>query len=214
VRLDKIIQTLLPHDRNFYNFFSESVINIRKASEVLIKLPDADQAERERLIAEIGELEHVGDDITHKIINELNATFVTPFDPEDIHLLASVLDDILDNIDGSARRFALYKIQECPPHIAALMSILHSSICELEEGIGLIQGFKQPLKLGKIIERVNKYENDADEVFSQAVAHLFENVTDPIEIIKIKEILVALETATDKCEDVADVIETIIIKHA
>lgn len=214
MRLDNLIQTLLPHDEQFYVLFGESIRHICESSALLLKIPVADPAERQLLIDQIGDLEHKGDDVTHKIFAELNSTFVTPFDPEDIHKLASELDDIIDNIDGSARRIMLYKIKKFSPDMVKLMETLHKANLELERGISLLKGFKRPQELKEIIIRVHDYEGQADTIFARAVAELFDNEQDAIEIIKVKEILVQIETATDKCEDVANVIETIIIKHA
>jgi uncharacterized protein len=214
MRLDRILQVLLPHDEHFFGLFEEAVQNIILASELLLKFPAATQSERVRIKDQIGRYEHLGDAVTHRVFSELSGTFVTPFDPEDIHLLASELDDILDNIDGSARRLILYKVGECPPDMLRLMESLHGSVLELARGVHLLRKLEKTTELREIIKRINEFEDEADGIFAAAVADLFEHVTDPIEIIKLKEIYVALETATDKCEDVADVLETILIKHA
>jgi uncharacterized protein len=214
MRLDRILQALLPHDEHFYSLFEESAQNIILASETLRKLPVVPRNEREKIAAQIEEYEHQGDAITHKIFSELSSTFVTPFDPEDIHTLASALDDILDNIEGVANRFLLYKVGNCPPDMINLMDSLHRSVLELQRGVYLLRTLNSPVELRGVIQRVNEYENEADSIFDRAVANLFETQTDPIEIIKLKEIYVALETATDDCEDAANVLETILIKHA
>ena len=217
MRLDKLIQALLPHGEQFYDMFAETAGYIEEAARLIMKLPDAEPGDRDDVIRRIRDLEHLGDDVTHKISVQLNATFVTPFDPEDIHQLASALDDILDNIDGSARRFALYKVGKCPPELLQLMEILHASVLELVRGISLLKGFKKPKELMEIIKRVNEYEDEADVTFARAVGKLFDTVQNHSEIvnlIKMKEIFVTIETATDRCEDVAYVIEAIVIKHA
>lgn len=214
MRLDHLIQTLLPHDEKFYVYFNEAAHNITAAADCLRKIPPLSPEEREPLIRQIKDLEHAGDTVTHNIFNELHSTFVTPFDPEDIHILASSLDDILDHIDETSRRFTLYKIGVCPPAVQELMECLYASAQEIEIGMGLLKGFKQPRRLQEVIERVNSLENEADVMFSRGIGQLFETLTDPIQVIKFKEILVTLETATDKCEDVADVIDTIILKHS
>jgi uncharacterized protein Yka (UPF0111/DUF47 family) len=121
MRLDRILQAMLPHDEHFFGLFEESAQNIVLASEILQKLPLATtNEERVRIIEQIKDYEHDGDAVTHKIFSELSSTFVTPFDAEDIHVLASALDDILDNIDGSAGRFLLYKVSYCPPEMMML----------------------------------------------------------------------------------------------
>ncbi len=214
MRLDHLIQTMMPHDEKFYVFFNEAARNIVEAADILRRLPSLSPEEREPIIKQIKDIEHAGDEVTHNIFNELNSTFVTPFDPEDIHVLASSLDDILDHMDETARRFTLYKIGVCPPAILELMECLYSSAKEIETGMGLLKGFKHPKRLREVIERVNSLENAADVIFARGVGNLFENLSDPIEVIKFKEILEALETATDKCEDVADVLDTIILKHS
>lgn len=214
MRFDRFIQVLLPHDEKFYSFFEESARNLVKAAELLKKLYTAEGAEKQAVVDEMHELEHQGDIVTHKIFAELSATFVTPFDREDIHVLASALDDVMDYIDGSAGRFVLYKLKECPKEMQNLIDILYNSVTELERGVTLLRDFRKVDELQKILEKVNEYENDADAVFEVAIAHLFEHEKDAIQIIKLKEIYVGLETATDKCEDAANVLESLLIKHA
>ncbi|MBL0061386.1 MAG: DUF47 domain-containing protein [bacterium] len=214
MRLDRILQALLPHDEQFFSLFEESARNIVLAADTLLKLAPASPAERIKVVERIKDLEHEGDSVTHRIFSELNGTFVTPFDPEDIHVLASALDDILDYIDGSAGRFMLYKIPECPPEMVKLIECLHASVIELQHGVTLLRKLNKPAELRKVIERVNELENVADGIFERAIANLFEERSNPIEIIKLKEIYVALETATDRCEDAANVLETILIKHS
>ena len=213
MRLDRFIQVLLPHDEKFYTFFEESSQNLVNATEALKRLFNVPDSERPKIVEEIHELEHLGDSVTHKIFAELNSTFVTPFDREDIHLLASKLDDVMDFIDGSSGRFVLYKLKECPHEMRHLVDILHWSVGELQQGVSLVRDLRKADQLHRVLEKINEYENDADSVFEQAIAHLFEMEKDPIQIIKIKEIYVSLETATDKCEDAANVLETILIKH-
>lgn len=214
MRLDRILQALLPHDEQFFVLFEESTRNIVLASETMLKFPAATPDERVAIAEHIKTLEHIGDSVTHRIYSELNGTFVTPIDPEDIHLLASSLDDILDNIDGGAGRFVLYKIKDCPPEMIKLIECLHSSVTELEKGVHLLRKLTNHTELRSVIERVNEFENLADNIFDRAIANLFDRAGDPIEVIKMKEIFVSLETATDRCEDAANVLETILIKHA
>ncbi len=214
MKLDRLIQMLLPHDDKFYSYFTKATQNLVETSELLRKIPKSSENERQQLVKQIQDKEHHGDVITHDIFFELNKSFITPIDREDIHILTSALDDVLDNINGSATRFALYKLKDCPPDAAKLIDILHNSISELHRGVGLIKNLNQPDQLRIVLKKINEYENEADDVFEQAVADLFENEKDPIKIIKLKEIYVGLETATDKCEDAANVLESILIKHA
>jgi uncharacterized protein len=216
MRLDRILQKLLPHDQHFFDMFEESAQNIALASEALMRLLSAtSDEERRKVVQEIQDLEHQGDNITHKIFSELSSTFVTPFDPEDIHLLASAMDDILDNIDGSARRFMLYRLAGCPQDMFFLVQSLQRSVTEMQRGLHFLRKMQKTTEMKEIIRRINDYEGEADDIFAHAVAGLFvEFANDPVQIIKLKEVYVALETATDKCEDVANVLETILIKHA
>jgi hypothetical protein len=163
---------------------------------------------------QINELEHFGDSISHQVFSELNATFVTPFDREDIHQLTSALDDIMDHMDGAASRISLYKIKKYPKSMLQLIDILQLSIAELRRGVGMLRDLNKTNELQRVFQKVNEYENNADTVFESGVARLFEKEKNAIQIIKLKEILVGLETATDKCEDAANVLEGIYIKHA
>lgn len=212
---DKIIQKLLPTDQRFYSLFEQSTKNLLNAAEILHKFPKAKVAsEKEKLAVQIHALEHIGDDLTHNIYSELNSTFVTPFDREDIHELASSIDDVLDEIDGSVGRIVLYKIKTIPANVIKLIDILQLSIEELHKGVHLLRNIYKNEELRKTLQKVNEYENEADSVFEKAVADLFDHEKNPVQIIKLKEVLVGLETATDKCEDAANVLEGILIKNA
>jgi hypothetical protein len=214
MRLDKIIQALLPHDEKFYGFFEDAAQCLIRTSELMKQLTAPTFVERENVVRQIHEQEHQCDAITHKIFGELNATFVTPFDREDIHHLASALDDVLDYMDGSAGRFVLYKLKECPDDMLELIDIIHRQVQELQVGISSLRHLDRPERMRQVIEKINELENQGDAIFEESVARLFEVEKDPIQIIKLKEIYVGLETATDKCEDAANVLESLLIKHA
>ena len=214
MKLDRFIQILLPHDEKFYTFFEESAQNLVDAAQLLVEFSRSAPSARESIVERMHELEHQGDSVTHKIFAELSSTFVTPFDREDIHTLASALDDVMDYIDGTASRFVLYKIEKFPEPMLTLIAVLLKSVVELKRGVSLLRDFRRSDELQQVLELVNKSENDADAIFEQAVAALFEYEKNPVQIIKLKEIYVALETATDKCEDAANVLETLLIKHA
>jgi hypothetical protein len=214
MKLDLWIRKLLPKDEKFYQLLEESTTNLLKAGVALRMLPKCrTQHDRENTASIIKDIEHAGDSITHRIFNELNSTFVTPIDREDIHLLASALDDVLDHIDGVAARFNLYKVPAVPDIMVDLIEVLNKSIIELTDGVHHLRNLNDVRSLGEIIKKVNDYENQADMIFDRAIADLFEKEKDPITIIKLKEIFVGLETATDKCEDAANVLEGLLIKH-
>jgi predicted phosphate transport protein (TIGR00153 family) len=214
MKLDQLIKKLLPHDEHFYALLEESAQNLVKAGTELKKLPLCKtHAQRIEAAKRIKDIEHDGDSITHRIFSELNSTFVTPLDREDIHELASALDDILDHIDGCANRFALYKITRVPKAVVQLIDVLVLSMDELKNGVHLLRKLDDIDNLKASFTRVNEYENQADDIFDKAVADLFDKEKDPVQIIKLKEVFVGLETATDKCEDAANVLEGILIKH-
>jgi len=209
-----MIQALLPHDEHFYVLFDNLARTIVEGAETLRTLPSQAKSEREGTVNKIKELENKADSITHEIYTELNKTFVTPFDREDVHLLASTLDDVMDYIDGSAQRFLLYKIKKNSADIQRLTDVIYQAAIEIQRGVLLVADMRRSEELQKILKKINQYENDADTIFDQAIAELFDREDDAIELIKTKEVLVNLETTTDKCEDVANVLETLFIKHA
>ena len=214
MKIDRLIQILLPHDEKFYTLFEESTRLLLKASIALKKLSDADGATTHTIVKEIEDLEHQADEVTHKIYGEMNATFVTPFDREDIHALASSLDDVMDFINGSASRLAMYNVKADSQYMRKLMEVIQKQVEVIGKGISYLRDFKDSTSLQEVLKKINEFENEADSVFELAVADLFENEKDVISLIKKKEIYVGLETATDRCEDVANVLESILIKHA
>ncbi len=215
MKFDKMIQKLLPRDDKFFLLLEESTGNLLEAAGELQRVVvEKNIAQRSKRVESIKDFEHRGDDITHKIFSELNATYVTPIDREDIHLIASALDDVLDHLDGSARRFTLYKLKTIPQGMVELARILQKSIVEIDRGIRLLRNMHDTGALQQVLKNVNEFENEADRVFEQSIAQLFERENNPIQVIKLKEIYVGMETATDKCEDVANVLESILIKNA
>jgi uncharacterized protein len=160
--------------------------------------------------AEIKRIEHVGDDLTHAILTKLNQTFITPFDREDIYRLTSSLDDVLDLMNAAADRITMYKIIDPPSAAAELSKIILAQCEELGRAVAHLQ--KNGDVLSRCIE-VKRFENAADVASREAISRLFECEKDPINLIKIKELLEVLETATDRAEDVANVLETVVLKN-
>jgi predicted phosphate transport protein (TIGR00153 family) len=213
-RTMSFLQFLLPKDRKFFPLFEQSTNNLVKASKVLVELVNTTPDKRKEMIREIEHLEHQGDNITHMIFNELSRNFITPFDREDIHALASAIDDVLDFIHGSAKRIELYKVTELSESITLLADCILKGSIELNIAVKNLENMKQIMIIKESCVKINSLENHADDVFNSGIARLFEEEKDPIKIIKIKEILSALETATDKCEDAANTIQTILVKYA
>jgi predicted phosphate transport protein (TIGR00153 family) len=205
MKLESILHALIPKDDKFFKYFEKDVENLLLAAGIFKQLMSntISKEERAQKVKHIEELEHRGDEITHTIFSELGATFITPFDREDIHALASELDDILDYVQGAATRLILYRVDTISPEQERLAALIYDQVVELHKAI---------LNLRHV--RVNSIENEADDLFERAIANLFDTCEDPIRLIKMKELLVSLETATDQCEDAANVIETIIVKNA
>ncbi|MFN8165740.1 MAG: DUF47 family protein [Bacteroidia bacterium] len=213
--LNSIFQYFTPKDRKFFPLFEQAGANLVEISKVLVEMMTTPSLEkRTALIRQIEKLEHVGDEITHTIFQEVSTTFITPFDREDIQKLASSLDDILDYIHGSAKRIELYKVETIHPAMIKLADLTLESAIEINNAIGSLRSMKNIMKTRESLVKINSLENHADDIFDNAVARLFEEEKNAIQIIKIKEVLSALETATDKCEDVANVLESIIVKQA
>jgi predicted phosphate transport protein (TIGR00153 family) len=160
--------------------------------------------------SEIKEIEHHCDFLTHEIVQRLNRTFVTPIDREDIHQLASVLDDVMDSIDASAGLFSLYRISELRYGAVELAEMIERQAEVIVRATPLLEKRKGVLELSA---ELNRLEHEADEIYRTAVGRLFDEERDPIAVIKWKEILRVLEEATDRCEDVGNVLETIVVKH-
>lgn len=216
MKIDSILQALLPKDDKFFNFFERDVDNLLAAAKVFKELMSnsISKEERAQKIKRVEELEHKGDEITHMIYSDLGSTFITPFDREDIHELASKLDDILDYLQGAATRIVLYRVDTISVEQERLATMIHDSVVELHKAIPSLRDLKHVATIRESLVRINSIENEADDLFERAIANLFDTCKDPIQLIKSKELLVSLETATDQCEDAANVIESIIVKNA
>jgi len=212
--LGKIFSFLVPKDKNFFQLFAQAADNLVEISKVFSELANAPIERRQELLKKISDLEHVGDELTHQIFTELSTNFITPFDREDISYLASSLDDIVDYIDGSAKRINTYKIRDITPAMKKLCEIIEHSAKEIHIAVSNMKDMSNAVRIREAIVRINSLENHADDVFDTAIADLFDNEKDAIKIMKMKEILSNMETATDKCEDVANVIETIMVKNS
>jgi len=203
-----------PKSGKFFDSFSRSTKNLLTMSEKFKELLASEEAARDGLVRQIHDLEHVGDQITHDLFTELSENFITPFDREDIHYLATSLDDVADYINGTASRISLYKLKEIDQVMHSLAGVLSRQIIEIDSAIQNLQNMKNAQRVREAIIRINDLENEADSIFDLAIARLFSEETNAIEIIKRKEILSVLETATDKCEDVANAIESILVKNS
>ena len=201
---------LIPREERFFDLFVEDASNVLGAARLLEAMLRAYDV-LERRAGEIRDAEHRGDELSHEIGHRLEATFVTPFDREEIYALISGLDDVLDFIEEVADTFVLYRI-EAPTSVAVQQASIIVRQCEqLHEALTHLRGFKG---LDKYWIEVHRLENEGDSLARQAIADLFSGGGDPVEIIKWKEVYGLLESTIDKCEDVANIIERITIKHA
>ena len=203
----------IPREEKFFDLFEDSAHNMVKVSKSLKELLDNWQ-DIEQKVDGITELEHQGDTITHQIIAQLHRTFITPFDREDIALLAHSMDDVVDFIHATADAMLIYKIQAPTQRAMELADIIVQATEEIERTMPQLRRHGAELK--KVIERcveMNRLENMADRVYRSALAELFSDSTDMAHVIKWREIYEHMETATDRCEDVANVIEGVALKH-
>lgn len=195
--------------------FEQAANNVVVMSAILVDAVNTpDSATREDLFKQIDKLENKGDELTHQIYLELGKNFITPFDREDIHALATAIDDVADFIQGAANRMSLYRIDDYNDHIRKLSDLILQASQDLEKAVRELKDLKNVRNIADSCIRINSVENQADYVFDRAVADLFLYETDAIRLIKYKEILAALETATDRCEDAANVMESILVKNA
>ncbi len=206
----KVAFRLIPREEKFYDDFSALAEQIRYGAGLLEAMLTPDKPIWDKA-DEIKEVEHKCDHLTHEVIQRLNRTFVTPLDREDIHTLARSLDDVMDAIDASATIVRLYHIDSVRPGARELAHIIMSSAEQLVGAMAALEGRKGVAE--RAVE-INRLENEADRAHQAAVQALFQEERDAIVIIKWKEILDFLEQATDRCEDVANVLEGVVVKHA
>lgn len=213
--LNSIFQYFVPKDKKFFPLFEQAGSNLIEMSQLLKEAVNASDAEkRKEIVRKIEDLEHKGDNITHQIHLELGKNFITPFDREDIHALASSLDDVADFINGASNKMDLYKVQKATEPMIEIADLIVEATDHVAKAIFELKDLKNIRNITDSCVRINSVENKADYIFDKAVADLFEFEKDAITLIKHKEVLSAMEDATDKCEDVANVLESILVKNA
>jgi uncharacterized protein len=211
--ISRIFQVLTPKEKKFYPMFENGADNLVKGAILLNKLfLTSDKAEKEKIITAIKEHETIGDDITHELYDALNKTFITPFDREDINKLNGSLDDVMDMINSFSQKLRNHAPKKEPAFFLEISELILQATREIKTAIMELRNLKNPKKIMDACIRINEIENQADDIYHNALADLFENEKDAIELIKIKEMLSALEKATDMAEDVSDVIKAIIVK--
>lgn len=216
MNIDSFLKFFVPKDHSFFPLFEADAQNLVKAAELLKQMmASSDPEHHEKLYKEIREVEHIGDEITNKTYEQLNKSFITPFDREDIHELTAHIDDVVDSINGIARRICLYKPKKLMPIYVELADMVYDGAKEIEKAIHCL---KDPVthkeKIMTACDKVKEIEHNADEVYFAGVSELFEKEEDPKELLKNNKILENLERCVDEEEDVTDTLKAILIKMA
>ena len=201
---------LLPREDEYFALFAQMTAKIQEGSDALIEMLQGSSDKFEAQAKRIKDAEHACDELTHKITTKLNKSFITPFDREDIYMLVVALDDVLDYVDAGARAILMYDIKEINDHALQFAKVIQSLAIELNSSVLMLD---KPTGINTHIVEIHRLENEADDIYFRAIGELFRNGTDPISIIKWKELYEILESATDRCESVANIIESIILKH-
>lgn len=201
------------NDKEIIDVLEEQAANLVKATSYLVEFMSSYKMDGESRYEIIKDLEHKGDQITHRLFTILDKTFVTPLDPEDISKLTSAIDEVLDATEGVANRFVLFSIEAPTPYMIELSKILLSASQEVKLLITRIRSLKSASNLIDHSKNIVNYEHKADTIYRTAIAELFKTNNNPIEIIKLKEVYETLEGALDRCADVADVVEDIALKY-
>lgn len=212
---NSFLKIFLPKDKVFFQLFesvAETVMRMGIKLKQIVAEKDFDT--RTKYILEIEDMEHENDDFTHKIFTELGRNFITPFDREDIHSLASALDDVSDYIYASAKKINFYKVDPSDAGIQKMSELIFNACTEVQKAVLELRDMKNLRKITDSMVAINSIENQADDVFDMSIERLFETEPDAKEVIKKREIYQVMEIVTDKCEDAANVIESIIIKYA
>jgi len=201
---------LFPRNEKFFDMFIEAARNIHQGARAFQQMLEDFRGTDEQWRA-VEEYEHEGDKITHRILRTLHQTFITPIDREDIHKLTSALDDVIDLIEASAARMAMYRITKPTPAAQRLAEIIVRCTDQVVRGVSALPRFKF---LQEHCIEINRLENEADDVSREGIAALFVEEAPPLEVIKWKEIYETMEMATDRCEDVDNILEEIALKHS
>ena len=213
--LNSIMKIFMPKDKVFYTLFEEVADNVSKMGKTLKEVvtePDFDK--RAAVISKVEDLEHQNDELTHRIFTELGRNFITPFDREDIHYLASALDDICDYTYATAKKINFYRINPNDVGIQKMADLIEQACDNIKTAVGELRNMRNMRIITDALVKVNSIENQADDVFDMSIDRLFETEPDAKEVIKKIEIYQVMEVVTDKCEDAANVIESIIIKYS
>ncbi len=212
----RFLSALMPRERHFFTLFNQHAALVVQGSKVLLELLEhyADANSRSRFISKIEEIEQAADNVTHETVALMHATFVTPFDRDQINRLISRMDDILDLIQDTAETLTLYDIQQLTPEATHLANLVEICCERVQATVALLSSMDNSNTILKTCQEIDSLESDADRVMRAAVSKLFREEVDVRQLIKLKAIYELLETATDKCQDVANVIEGVVLENA
>ncbi len=202
--------SLVPREDEYFTLFIEIGGKIQEAATALVDMLQEESEQFEKFVWRIKDLEHNCDELTHKITTKLNKSFITPFDREDIYSLSVALDDVCDYIDAAARAILMYDIREINDHVKHQAKVIQGLAMEINSATMLL---KDPNGINQHIVEIHRLENEADDGYFRAIGELFQKETNPINLIKLKELYEIMENTTDRCESVANIIESIILKH-
>src|SRR6476469_2219249 len=206
---------LAPKNKVFYDLFEKSADNVKQMGVLLTQVvTESDFDKRQTLISKMEDLEHANDELTHNIFTELGKNFITPFDREDIHYLASSLDDIADYIYAAAKKINFYRVNPNETGFLKMAELIAVGCVQVHKAVTELRNMKNMRQITDALVAINSVENQADDIFDMSVEHLFATEPDAKEVIKKKEIYQVMEIVTDKCEDAGNVIESIIVKYA
>ena len=209
------MKLFMPKDQVFYSLFEEVADNVHTMGKTLkAVVSEVDFDRREELINTLERQEHINDELTHQIYTELGRNFITPFDREDIHYLASALDDICDYIYSSAKKINFYKVNPNDTGFQKMADLIEQGAAQIRSAVRELRDMRHMRRITDALVKVNSIEKQVDDIFDMSIDKLFEGEPDAKEVIKKREIYQAMEIATDKCEDATNVIESIIIKYA
>lgn len=212
---NSFLKIFVPKNKVFYELFEKVADNVAKMGTILkdiVAEPDFDK--RAALISQEEDLEHANDELTHSIFTELGRNFITPFDREDIHYLASSLDDIADYIYAAAKKINFYRVNPNDIGMQKMSELIEQSANQVRIAVGKLRDMRDMRQITEALVKINSVENQADDVFDMSIERLFNTEPDAKEVIKKREIYQVMEIVTDKCEDASNVIESIILKYA
>ncbi|HET6993840.1 MAG TPA: DUF47 family protein [Chitinophagaceae bacterium] len=213
--LNSFLQIFMPKNRVFFELFEKVSDNGAKMGTILKDVvAETDFDKRASLISQIEDLEHANDELTHSIFTELGRNFITPFDREDIHYLASSLDDIADYIYAAAKKINFYRVNPNDMGMQKLAELIEQGAHQIRLAVRELRNMKNMRNITEALVKINSIENQADDIFDMSIERLFATEPDAKEVIKKREIYQVMEIVTDKCEDASNVIESIIIKYA